>query len=160
MTTANREREQVKSTEKKEEKMNARKALSVICVLVVSLVLALGSNALAGPPALEYMSWNDIIYDYELPNNLVSIVKWPTYEYSDPLQVGGCDPWDPIGNAFAVAESLHAAEVQEQWDDDGVPNNFVVIQPWPTVEWSDPPQPGGYDPWDPIGNSFGLAGNN
>jgi len=140
--------------------MNARRGLCVICVLVVSLVLALGNNAPAAPPAIEYMSWNDLIYDYDLPNNFVQIVKWPTCEYSDPLQVGGYDPWDPIGNAFAVAESLHAAAVQEQWDDDGIPNNSVVIQPWPTVEWSDPPQPGGYDPWDPIGNAFGLVGKN
>ena len=134
--------------------MNARKVLCVVCVLAAAALL---TSALAGPPAAEYMSWNDLIYDYTLPNNYVQVAKWPTYQYSDPLQVGGYDPWDPIGNAFAVAESLHAAEVQEQWDDDGVPNHSVVIPPWPTVEWSDPPQPGGWDPWDPLGNSFGLA---
>jgi hypothetical protein len=55
MTTADGLRNQVKNTQKKEENMNARKAVSVVCVvcvLVVSL-LVLESAALAGPPSLD-----------------------------------------------------------------------------------------------------------
>jgi hypothetical protein len=53
MTRSNGNREQVKNTQKKEEKMNARKVVSVVCVLVVGLVLVLESTALAEPPRLE-----------------------------------------------------------------------------------------------------------
>ena len=121
-----------------------------------------GWSSVAGaePSAAKYLSWNDLIYDYDLPDNVVQIVKWPTYEYSDPLQVGGYDPWDPIGNAFGVAQSLQATTPEGVWDDDGIPNNTAPIPPWSWPEWSDPAQPGGYDPWDPLGNAFGLVGKN
>jgi len=137
--------------------MKGQKVLLAICVVLVGLVAArVGSSAPAGAVPPEYVSWNDLIYDCELPNNVVQLVTWPTYEYSDPLQAGGYDPWDPIGNAFAVAESLQTARVEGVWDDDGVPNNAVAVASKPTYEWSDPLQPGGYDPWDPIGNAFGV----
>jgi hypothetical protein len=113
-----------------------------------------GSTALARPSSVEYMSWNDLIYDYELPNNVAPLVTRISYEYSDPRQMGGYDPWDPISNAFGV--SLSTATVEGVWDDDGIPNNTVPVAPQVTFEWSDPRQPGGYDPWDPIGNAFGV----
>jgi hypothetical protein len=51
MTTAKRARNQVKTTQNKEEKMNARRVVCVVCVLVVGLALALQSTALAGTPS-------------------------------------------------------------------------------------------------------------
>lgn len=53
MATANGVRNRVQNTQQKEEKMNARKVVCVVCVLVVGL-LVLESPALAGPWGVEY----------------------------------------------------------------------------------------------------------
>ena len=53
MATANGVRGRVKNTQQKEEKMNARKVVYWVCVLVVGL-LVLESVALAGPPSVLY----------------------------------------------------------------------------------------------------------
>ena len=50
MATANGVRNRVQNTQQKEEKMNARKVVCVVCVLVVGLLLVLESPVLAGPP--------------------------------------------------------------------------------------------------------------
>jgi hypothetical protein len=53
MVTVNGVRDRVKNTQQKEEKMNARKVVYLVCVLVVGL-LVLESPALAGPWGVEY----------------------------------------------------------------------------------------------------------
>jgi hypothetical protein len=206
MVTANGVRDPVKNTQQKEEKMNARKVLCGVCVLVVGL-LVLESAALAGPPSVEYwvgerpvygangnpvapkvvvplyraedskppgflrswtsaavsvpsvvryVTWNDLLVGEDLPDNVAPLVTYPPYVFSDPVQVGGYDPWDPLGNSFGLNE-LSATVDDGVWDDDGVPNNRVTPEPWGPFEWSDPLQQGGSDPWDPLGNSFGLV---
>jgi hypothetical protein len=143
----------------KEQKMSARKVLIATCALAVALVVALAaatlsSSALGGTLPVDYESWNDLIYGYELPSNIAPPAVKVSIEWSDPRQPGGYDPWDPIGNAFAVAVRTAASE--GAWDDNGIPNNVFPVIPAAPFDWSDPRQPGGYDPWDPIGNSFGI----
>jgi len=131
-----------------------RVLLAIRELLVGLLVVSLAAAVVAGPSPLEYLSWNDLIYDYELPNNVAPLVTRLSVEWSDPRQAGGYDPWDPLGNAFAVGEL--SAALQRVWDDDGVPNHVAPPLLEAVPQFSDPRQPGGYDPWDPIGNAFGL----
>jgi hypothetical protein len=81
MTTANGNREQVKTTQKKEEKMNARKVLCVICALVVGLSTALEITALAGPPSVEYRPGLNLIYR-GVGNNIAPKVSVPVLQIS------------------------------------------------------------------------------
>ena len=84
MTTAKRIREQIKTTQIKEEKMNARKVVSVVCaacVLVVGLALALETTPLAGPPSVEYRPGVNLIYR-GVGYNVAPRVSVPVYQAS------------------------------------------------------------------------------
>ena len=54
MANANGFQDQVKNAQQKEEKMNARRVLCAVCVLVVGLLLVLERPALAGSFSVEY----------------------------------------------------------------------------------------------------------
>ena len=152
MTTANGCRKQVKSNEKKEEKMNARKVL-VLCALVVGLATALEVTALAGPPSREYSPWLNSLYrgyGYIAPK--VTVPTYSANSYSLPYFWCG---WSRTTLARpSTGRSL-------TWNDlihgDDLPNYVAPVVPQPYYQWSDPLQPGGHDPWDPFGNSFGFA---
>jgi hypothetical protein len=49
-----------RNDQNKEEKMNARKVVSIVCILVVGLALEI--TALAGPPGVEYRPGVNLIY--------------------------------------------------------------------------------------------------
>lgn len=153
MTTANGCRKQVKSNEKKEEKMNARKVL-VLCALVVGLATALEVTALAGPPSREYRPGVNSLYR-SYGYNVVPKVNVPTYSVNSYSLPSFYRDW----SSTTLARPSTARYVT--WNDllygDDLPNYVVPVVPQPNYQWSDPLQPGGYDPWDPFGNSFGFA---
>ena len=77
MATANGVRDRVKNTQQKEEKMNARKVVYWVCVLVVGL-LVLESVALAGPPSVLYWLGERPVYGAD-GNPVAPRVNVPLY---------------------------------------------------------------------------------
>ncbi len=109
MTTAKRIRDQVKTAQNKEENMNARKAVSVVCVvcaLVVGLALALEITALAGPPSVEYRPGVNLIYR-GVGYNVAPKVSVPLYGVSGSKPPSFYRGWTSTSSAAQNASSLY-----------------------------------------------------
>ncbi len=136
--------------------MNARKVLCAVCVLVVGLLLE--SSVLAGPPSVLYWLGERPVYG---PSGgpVAPRVGVPLYRAENSKRPGF------LGGRSSVPLAEPPAARYESWNDllygYDLPLNEVPVAPkwsyqW-SDQWSDPLQPGGWDPWDPLGNSFGFA---
>ncbi len=105
MTTAHGIREQVKNTQKKEENMNARKVLCVVCALVVGLATALEITALAGPPSVEYKPGINLIYR-GFGNNVAPKVSVPQLQASGSKLPSFYRGWTSTGSTVQNVHPL------------------------------------------------------
>jgi hypothetical protein len=125
MTTANGIRDQVKTNQKKEQNMNARKVVCVVCVLVVGLATALEFTALAGPPSVDYKPGFNLIYR-GAAFNVAPKVSVPLYQAGDsklPSFLGG---W----TATSSVQNLHPLFHYP------LDNNLAPAVQVPTYSWS------------------------
>jgi hypothetical protein len=102
MATAKGVRDRVKNTQQKEEKMNARKVVYLVCVLVVGL-LVLESAALAGPPSVEYWLGERPVYGAN-GNPVAPRVSVPLYRGSDSKLPNFYRGWS---GGYKAAPNLH-----------------------------------------------------
>jgi hypothetical protein len=107
MKTASGTREQVKTTQNKEEKMNARKVVSVVCVLVVGLALALETTPLAGPPSVEYRPGVNLIYR-GAGYNVAPKVSVPVYQAAGSKLPGFYQGWTSAPSTTPKVKQAHA----------------------------------------------------
>jgi hypothetical protein len=106
MITVNGIWEKDKSTWNKEEKMNARKVLCVVCVLVVGLAIALEITALAGPPSVEYRPGVNVIYR-GVGYNVAPKVSVPVYQVSGSKLPSFYRGWTSASSATQNAGPLY-----------------------------------------------------